>query len=266
MVKITLMKRTGTFLFLSFFSLIVSASVQAQHAVHFVAPNATVEPGSFFSAPVKVAGFRKIVGAQYSMTWNPAVLRFDGLEGLALNLSNDNFGLSAVNSGTLTFSWFDPTLAGSVLSDSSTLYRIRYQVIGNPGGVTVVGFTNTPTTQEIVDTTFVPISAGFHNGMISIMSPNATPVFDKSSLEVSEASPNPFTHSTVITVKQKQASTVKWEITDVNGRTMASRELFCHPGEQLITFDAELFPESGIYYCRFTFEDGSNISRKLIRI
>jgi hypothetical protein len=260
------MKRTGTSIFFIIFALFVSVFVQAQSAVHFIAPNTSVESGSFFSAPIKVAGFRKIVGAQYSMTWNPAVIRFIGVEGLALNLSNDNFGLSATNNGTLTFSWFDPTLAGSMLSDSSILYSIRYQVIGNPGGNTVIGFTNTPTTQEIVDTTFVPINAGFHNGTISIMSPNALPVFDKSTVEVSEASPNPFTQSTTIVLNLKASSKLKFDITDVKGRTVSTREMLCHSGENLITLNSNEFPESGQYYCRFTFEDGSYISRKLIKI
>ena len=108
------MKKAGiSFLMLLSLWLAGTPKAVAQANVHFVAPNMSVEPGNYFLAPIKVAGFRRIVGVQYSMNWNPEVLRFDGIMNPALNAGiPENFGLSGVESGVLTFSWYYQTLTG----------------------------------------------------------------------------------------------------------------------------------------------------------
>lgn len=247
--------------------LLIAHQAEAQPSVHFVAPTVSVEPGSNFSANIRVAGFQEIVGTQFSMTWDPEVLRFEGIENMALSITvPDNFGLMGTESGLLTFSWFDPTLSGMNLPDSAILYAIRFQTIGDAGDNSSLAFGNIPTVKEVVDTTFVAIEAAFHDGDIAVLSPNSIAEISIPRLQVSESMPNPVKESASFLISLKESTHLEWAVFDIQGRRLFSKEGTFNPGEHSLTIDAGKIREPGTYYCRFYLGDGSFISRKLIKI
>jgi len=261
------MKKIGNSFLVLLYILCSSLSVEAQPSIHFVAPTLSIEPGSYFPAYIRVAGFRKIVGAQYSMNWNPAVLRFAGIENPALNMSaTENFGLSGTESGVLSFSWFDPTLSGMTLSDSTILYAIRFQAIGAANTSSTLTFGNAPTVKEVVDTSFLAIEAGFRNGIISVLSPNALNEVSQAPVQISECTPNPFRESTNFSIDLKESAHIAWTVFDSKGRAVFSSEGRFGRGENILNIKTDSFSEPGTYYCRFYFDDGSFVSRKLIKI
>ncbi len=262
------MKMTGISFLAPVFALLALSRVEAQPSVHFVAPMMTVEPGSYFTAQIRVAGFRKIVGAQYSMNWDPAVLRFDGIMNPALNMTvNENFGLMGTELGLLTFSWYDPTLMGMTLPDSAVLYAIRFQALGAPNSSSALAFSNMPTATEVVDTTFTAINAGFHNSTISILAPNSVSDIASADLvQISDGLPNPFRERTAFSIELNKAADLEWAVFDLSGRKLFSREGRFGPGKHTLELQADALWEPGAYYCRFFLEDGSSISRKLIKI
>lgn len=259
-------KKTGiSFLALALLLLGVFAA-KAQTSTNFSAPTMTVEPNAMVLAHIRVTGFQEIVGAQYSMSWNPVVLRFLGVENLALNLSaSENFGTSGAETGTLTFSWYDPSLAGMNLADNSILYSIRFEAIGVPGSSTNIAFTNTPTVKEVVDTTFVPINAGFIDGAVSILGPNSIDEYSETRVQVSECLPNPFRDNASFSVRLKESGRLYWEIFDATGKSISSEESWFGAGEHVVSVKAQLMDTPGAYFCRFSFNNGTVISRRLIK-
>ncbi len=227
-----------------------------------------VEPGSIFTAQVKVAGFRKIVGVQYSMTWNPSVLRFEAIVNPALGMSvNDNFGQMNVNSGVLTLSWFDQTLNGVTLPDSAVLYGIRFEAIGSNGSQSGINFGSVPTIQEVSDTSFAAIAAGYHNGVVLVMTPSAVRDSETTTkVQISECVPNPIKDKTFFSIEAREAVTMDWGIFDTQGRRLyASRNRY-GVGKHTLEVSADMLESDGTYYCRFFLDDGTVISRKLMKI
>jgi gliding motility-associated-like protein len=115
-------------------------------------PTLTTPPNSRICLNVSVAGFRNIVGLQYSIRWNPAVLRFSGLEGFnpSLNeLGMSNFGTTATNMGRLSMSWNDSR--GVNLNDGTVIYQICFDAIGTSGQNSTVEFTGQPLGIEIIN-------------------------------------------------------------------------------------------------------------------
>ena len=262
------MKKAGiSFLMLLSLWLVGTPKAVAQPNVHFVAPHMSVEPGTFFLAPIKVAGFRRIVGVQYSMNWNPEVLRYDGIVNPALNAGvPENFGLSGVESGVLTFSWYDQTLAGMTLPDSANLYLVRFQAIGALNSSSTFTFGNTPTTKEVVDTSFQAIMAGFHDGLISVMGPNAIAEMAEAPVNISECTPNPIKNAAFFDIGVKQATQMSWTVFAPNGSELYTETTQLGAGNHRIPLNVEKMDVSGTYFCKFLFDDGTYISRKLIKI
>lgn len=262
------MKKAGiSFLMLLSLWLVGTLEAVAQPNVHFVAPNMLVEPGTYLMAPIKVGGFRRIVGVQYSMNWNPEVLRYDGIFNPALNAGiPENFGLSGVESGVLTFSWYDQTLAGMTLPDSANLYVIRFQAIGSVGSSSTFTFGNTPTTKEVVDTSFQAIMAGFHDGMISIMGPNAIAELREAPVMISECTPNPVGNAAFFDIGLKQVTKMVWTVFTPSGNELYTESTQLGAGNHRIPLKVEKMNIPGAYLCKFFFDDGTYISRKLIKI
>lgn len=263
------MKKTGIALLVLVLEFLTWKVVTAQPSIHFVAPVVTVAPGQVFTAAVRVAGFNRIVGAQYSMNWNPSVLRFDGITNPALNMTvMDNFGLSLTASGVLSFSWYDQTVNGMTLADSTVLFNIRFEAIGSVNSTSPLTFGNQPTAIEVVDTSLTPISAGYHNGLITIANPNSVEeVSERYGIYVTDPQPNPFVTETSISLNLAESISLKWALYDASGRELLVREQFFGNGEQVILIRKEMLPDiSGNLYCKIFLPGGEVISRKIIKM
>ncbi len=263
------MKKTGIALLVLVIHFMTCVVVNAQPSIHFVAPVITVSPGEIFNAPVRVAGFNKIVGAQYSMSWNPAVLRFDAITNPALNMSvMDNFGLSSTASGVLSFSWYDQTVTGMTLADSTVLFNIRFQAIGSNNSMSPLTFGSQPTATEVVDTSLSPIAAGFRHGQITILQPNAVEeIFARYGLRIGEPQPNPFISETIIEMDVADFTSLKWALYDSAGKELLTRSQDFAPGRQQISIHADMLPNvQGNIFCKIYLPNGEIISRKILKM
>jgi hypothetical protein len=263
------MKKTGISAFVLVLMFLAFNLVKAQPTVNFVAPFLTVTPGQIFSAPVRVAGFNRIVGVQYSMNWNPSVLRFDGITNPALNMSvMDNFGLALSASGVLSFSWYDQTVNGQTIADSTILFNIRFEAIGSSISTSPLTFGSQPTSIEVVDTSLSPILGGYHNGLITIANPNAVEEpAEPFRIRIGEPQPNPFDAETTISVFLDSPASLKWVLYDASGRELLQREQVFGSGQQFITIHKDLLSNlTGNLYCKIYLPGGEVISKKIIKM
>ncbi|GAB4253188.1 MAG: hypothetical protein Kow0027_18350 [Saprospiraceae bacterium] len=110
----------------------------------------TASPGETICLPVTASGFEKILSMQYTMVWDPAVLRLNGIDKFGLRgLGENNFGTHMAGEGKLTFSWYDPNLRGESRKDGSVIYELCFEVVGPNDTSTGVHFANQPTIIEI---------------------------------------------------------------------------------------------------------------------
>ena len=107
--------------------------------------------GAVIQLPVKVRNFTDIISLQGSMSFDPAIAEFDTVIQYGLpSLAYANFGTNNSASGTLSFSWNDPTLAGISLPDDSAIYILQFTLTGNIGDISPLNFIETPTPFECI--------------------------------------------------------------------------------------------------------------------
>ncbi len=136
--------------------------------VIFEASSHAAQPGQTVTAMVTTRGFRQVTGAQFTLTWDPAVLRFVGFSNFGMRgLSAGNFGTTMAENGRLTFAWDDPLATGLTLEDATAIFSVNFQVIGALGSASVLTFVDMPTARE-VGVNFVAASFVGRSGQVNV--------------------------------------------------------------------------------------------------
>lgn len=203
------------------FLILFQSNVTAQ-SLGFTIDCGDAEIGSVYCAPVRVFGFNKMISAQLSFNWDETVLSYKELQNQNLDhLDGSYFPLS---SSELALSWVDFGYVGIDKPDSTVIFEICYDVIGNLG-----------------DTSNIVIQPPSNSGVMEISNldgiiPNAdidfvynecpsTVVMSVATSEAKESLfqmfPNPTTKYIQITSEIK-FSTI--EISDNNGKTILKKD------------------------------------------
>jgi Secretion system C-terminal sorting domain/Cohesin domain len=209
-----------------------------------------------YVANVKVAGFKKIIGASFAVAWDSAVISFDSIGNFGLPLSkNDHFGYLNTKNGVLRFLWQEG-ISGVTLKDNTTLFSIYFKVIGKPGSkspISFVGIAESPTLEkEIIDTTFSTINADYINGVVVIKSQTSATVFasDPNKLRVNRAYPNPFNANLTLEFTLQEAGKLDIEVVDVLGKVVHTEKRSYLAGKQELLLPKSVFPSPGNYFVR----------------
>ena len=117
-----------------------------------------VQSGQQVCLNVTTANFNNIIGMQFSINYNPAMLQLTSVSNFSLQgmTLGANFGLpipggaGLTTPGTITVSWTDNDLSGETLANGSTLFTLCFNALANTGS-TMVTFTGTPTAIEITN-------------------------------------------------------------------------------------------------------------------
>lgn len=135
----------------------------------FVLADQTVAKGDTLCLDVQVRDFTNILSMQYSMNWDPKVLKFLRIDGFNLkDLSQNNFGLNRTAQGSMGTSWFDYAVQGISIPDGTAIYRVCFQVAGEPGATTQVVFSNEPVIIEISNSAEQLLGLAFKRANITI--------------------------------------------------------------------------------------------------
>jgi len=132
--------------------------------------NAVATPGSTVSIPVTVLNCTDIVTMQMSMHFDSSQLTNIGYSNFGLPfLSASNFG--APSTGTVTYSWDDPTFVGVTTPDSTTIFTLNLTVSNSatPGSILPITINGYPLSIEVADNTFNVIPSTRNNGNITII-------------------------------------------------------------------------------------------------
>ncbi len=96
--------------------------------------NGLASPGEQVCLPVVVTGFTDVAAIQFGLAWDPAILRFEGVENFSLDGTVDtNFGFSEVDQGALRFAWIDNTATGVSLAEETTLFNLCFTALDSAG-------------------------------------------------------------------------------------------------------------------------------------
>jgi hypothetical protein len=263
------MKKTGYSCLLAFIWCFLTGHLPAQTPIVF-APDADIEHGSEYSAPIRIKNFQKITGLQFALSWDSSALNFKGLHAFGLDLSlNDHFGLNQTSGGVLRFLWLDPMLGAVSLEDSATLFAIRFEVTGPPDSETTLVFRDDDVfvQNEIYNDKFEKIEgARFESGTLKVAARGTSAgyyISKPGAITLKGCYPNPFAHSVVVDFELARTSLATLEIIDATGKLIFREERQFGLGEQNLRFDRGIFPQSGMFFLRMRSADFF-IAHKLI--
>ncbi len=134
--------------------LVCFSSTTTSAQVTFTMGSQSATQGQQVCLPVTVSGFTNIIGVQFSINYNPAILQFASVGNFNLvGLAGANFGTPAGNpptqAGVVTLSWIDPNVTGVTVANGTAIFQVCFNVIGN--NTTTVSFTGTPTAIEVTN-------------------------------------------------------------------------------------------------------------------
>jgi O-glycosyl hydrolase len=127
--------------------------------------------GQTVTVEVAVNGFHRVTSVQFSLEWDPGVLRYLGTGRYGLQgLSSSCFGTTMTASGKLGVGWYDPDASGVTLPDGTGLFKVSFEVVGKPGSSSTVRLTDAPTPEE-VSVDFALASFGSKDGSVMVVGP-----------------------------------------------------------------------------------------------
>jgi hypothetical protein len=199
--------------------------------VELLLPNINnVTPGGTVIVPVQVVRFDSMAAAQFVIRWDSTVLRYKSLTNLsALGLTvGTNFNLNnALDSGMIRFQWVSTSSCpGTTLTDSTVIFKIRFDVIGPVLSGTTVKFASAyPTLFEITQAgdscktkSYSINQVKLHQGFVAVgYTATATREPDANPLHIS-ITPNPFSNRAHVTFNLGNADDLHLTILDASGR------------------------------------------------
>ena len=138
-------------------------------SVSFIMKQHYAISGSQVIVPIKVKDFVNIMSIQGTIQFDPSILSYVSAQDFGLSGMNSSWiGLNQIASGQLTFLWVDPGLAGINLPDSTTIFSIKFNVIGSNGQVSSLSFIDTPTPMEVINGAMNPVSFTLVSGAVHV--------------------------------------------------------------------------------------------------
>ena len=202
---------------------------------------------SKYTAAIKVLNFNQITGAQFSINWDSTVLEFNKVGDFAFNFSeNDNF--SPESGGALRFIWFDPSVSGVDLPDSTTLFSVDFSVLGQGSQQSGIMFTDVPIVREVYDTSFTVISSQFIDGSLAVSGTVSSVRENPEELNLQLIRPNPISSENPnINFYIKKADTLTFRVVTMNGQEIYRFSEQTLPGSHTRQLDRSIFPSVGTY-------------------
>lgn len=224
-----------------------------QTPLYFEMPSMAVTPGETFNMPVHTRAFNDISGYQFTMSWDPNIISFEGVEGGALPA---HYGQHKIEEGHLTTVWNDPQGESRELADGTVAFNLTFKAIGpwqaeSPirlhGDLTpAVAYDGlliprpiAPTTATILLNTTTNLDGG----------PNGTAL---------HISPNPFVAQTSISFDLPQAGDVNILIYNNLGQVVKQINQTFSAGKHTLnwdgTHDAGFALSEGFYHLHFLYQ------------
>ena len=142
---------------------------RAEAALTIWADTVSGTSGTQVDVHVKVRDFTNLIAAQGTVSWNTTVATYVSTSGYGLTGMNaSSFGTGQVGAGRLSFSWNDGTLSGVSVPNNTSIFTIRFTLVGAAGSTSPVAFINTPTLMEFIDVNFNTVAHSTLSGQINV--------------------------------------------------------------------------------------------------
>lgn len=223
-----------------------------RETIYFDLPSLTVNPNQTFRVPVLSRQIADISGYQFTLSWDPSIMRFAGLEQTTLA---HHVNQTHQEEGYVTVIWNDPQGQNITLPDGTEVFALAFEAIGAwqanstihiHGDLTpAIGYTADLMAKDIAATP----------GQIVI---NTTTHLDPTLSEFQFAAwPNPFAQSSTLALILPEDGQVDLVIYNTLGQKVQDFSGWYQAGEQRIIWDgkhqAGYELTEGVYHIELTY-------------
>jgi Cohesin domain len=225
-------------------------------------PTVTAKKADFINIPIRVKGFKEIVTLQFSLKWDETVLKPVSINDLNLpSLRPDNFGTKP---SRISFGWLDESLKGQTVPDGTTIFTVRFEVIGALDATTNIEFFNQPTIIEATGLKSSTLKVYTENGTLKVGQITAT----RDNLITEQilvlTTPNPFADWTTLHFSMQSREHVTLRVFDALGALILHTSDFFPEGPQEFRITCDQLPVAGVYYYQIATDSRARARGKFV--
>lgn len=219
------------------------------NTLEFVVQDQALIAGETYQVQLRTRDFTDVLGYQFTLTLDGSIAALDGVQpGVLAGMSTGNFNLAS--SELLTHVWDNATEVDYV--DGETVFTLTLTAAANGmlsdvldmnGQLTPALAYGQDRSQWDVDLVFEQVSS-------------TTSILGES-FSLSQNRPNPYSGSTLIDFTLPTAEAVLFQVIDVNGRVVLSRNLNGVAGKQTIELLSTELPAVGVYHYQLITTDAA---------
>ncbi|MCK6691756.1 MAG: PKD domain-containing protein [Thermoanaerobaculia bacterium] len=221
-----------------------------------------LESGKTLAAEFSAMPFDNMAAFQFALQFDPAVLRFEGVEVLAPDLPLDsasNFGAFHAADGELRIVW--SVAEGVTLTQIKSVFRLHFTVM-KPGKrlSEVMRLAPEVLTPAAFSAALAPgeVQLLFSENMVSAFAPTG------SGLQLYQNRPNPFSEGTIIGFKLPEACDAQLRIVDAQGREVLKIARAFQAGYHEEAIYMNEFGSGGIFYYELTTPVGRLVRKMTV--
>ncbi|MEM6317060.1 MAG: cohesin domain-containing protein [Bacteroidota bacterium] len=211
---------------------------KSREVFRFGVQDQSLEAGDLVEVPFLAKDFEALYAYQMTLNADPDYLTFEKVEAGALNISEQNFGLTEANRGLISTLWYSSDALN--IEQNTTLFTIYFRV--NQGGKHL---------SDILQASSDKLSAEAY--ATGEMAKNIQLSFDKNGLvtgyELFQNQPNPFNSETTIGFSLPKATPATVRFFDFSGRMVHQvRGNYGKGVHKLVINRSDLFGSGVLYY------------------
>ncbi len=219
-----------------------------------------LKAGQTYQVEVKASDFNEILGYQFTLGFDEAVIEVLGVKARDLpGLSEANFNLQRVTEGVLTSSWNHPTALN--LDDDTVLFelevRARQAITLSEVLYLSSRLTATEAYQEndnSVDLMDIALEYEDATGEVQ----------QASRFELYQNKPNPFKDETVISFRLPEAGTVRLKVYDLSGKVLTMVTTSFEAGYNEVSIDKSDLDGSGVLYYELSTANHTAVQKMIV--
>ena len=211
----------------------------------------------YIRIPVKIKNFKDMLGMQFTISFDPAVLSWQGIGNNPLNIET---GTTHAVEGSISFLWVDPKNEIKTLSDGSVLFELMFKKIDN--GQLIIDNGNTLNLNG--DITTIAAYDKDYNLHSIVMYPSLININDITK-ETWTIAPNPASEGVIhVQMNLKDRKTIVFRLTDITGKLLMVKEVEGTKGSNNIILREGSQIPAGTYYLQANGVEGEAVKKIII--
>ncbi|MBK9211856.1 MAG: T9SS type A sorting domain-containing protein [Saprospiraceae bacterium] len=220
----------------------------------FNVAEANYTAGETVKVTMNAASFNNINGYQFTTNFDNQRLEFVGFEAGKLNVNDDNFGFTMLESGKITTSWSNPTAVS--VNDNEGLFTLVFKARSNGTVSESVYATSEVTTAQAYNAAGETLNVG-----LNFIGKDGVKV---QGFALYQNQPNPWGTETLIGFNLPESMKAKVSIYDVTGKVLKVVERTFNKGYNSVTLNKGELPATGVMYYQLDAADFSAAKKMII--